>query len=936
MKHRNPENVHLMKYNPHQTAVTLFFNLRPRIKTPKSSMRKHSVSQSGFFRPRIFLALSLCSAAGFFALFSFANPTSTGPYSRPGITLKMLAANAGSTFSNSPVAVSANGRFVAFNGAFAFGCCAIGIYDRQTGITDNPAVSDGGYLSLSANGRYLAYSVNGYDNNGVEDVYVLDRQTGTNTWASVAPDGSPPTCDSPGCVFSSWYPSISADGRYVAFYSFASNLVAGDSNHTADVFVRDMVTGVTERVSVASDGTQANGLSVEPSISADGRYVAFRSFATNLVSGNTNSGTCAGSGQTNPSDVYVHDRQTGTTELVSVGMNGTQNGCSWQPSISGDGRFVAFVSAATGLIPSDSNAAWDVFVRDRQTGRTERVSVTPNGAQGSCPTQSCRCGAPSISPDGRYVAFHSFAALVSDDANGTGDIFIHDRETGSTERVSLAYPGEQVPGEPPGNANSTSGPNAANGPALSADGRITVFDSFAADLVLSDNWNNPSKSYTDVFLRDRGNAVGIGSLSASCSAKPATASGWATFSGGLLVSADDPPNDGVPVAASLGAELVGASIAYRPEQADLFVRLPVTSLLANTGAAPGILYGLKMTTGGIPYEVRATQAEGFALYNCQTSVPTCTQVTTLSGSMGTTGSVITVSVPLSALGASEGSALSGLDAYTAIGNDAAGPGPILDDVSLPPTSIPIHSVLLGIAPAGTPQANVPFITQAALTNGNFSGNLPPINAGNYDVWAKACLGSTCGAPVSVPLTVTGVCAAVPVQLNSVASVKVHGSAGTFGVDLPLTGNPGIECRSGGMNGDYTLVFSFASTLTTVGGASVTSGSGLVAISGIDSNDAHNYIINLTGVTTAQYITIGLSNVADSVGHFSNSISVSMGVLVGDVDGSGRVDSTDVFQARQQSLQFTNSSNFRMDVDESGRIDSTDIFMVRQQTLTSLP
>jgi Tol biopolymer transport system component len=904
-------------------------------------MRKHSASQSGLFRPRVFLALSLCSTAALLAMFALATPTSTGPYSRPGVTVKMLAANAGSTFSNSPVAVSADGRFVAFGGAFPFGCCVVGIYDRQTGVTDTPAVTDGGYLSLSANGRYLAYSVNAYDNNGVEDVYVLDRQTGTNTWVSVAPDGSPPTCDSSGCVFSSWYPSISADGRYVAFYSFASNLVSGDTNQTADVFVRDMVTGVTERVSVASDGTQANGLSVEPSISADGRYVAFRSFATNLVSGNTNTGTCAGSGQTNPSDVYVHDRQTGTTELVSVGMSGTQDGCSWQPSISGDGRFVAFVSAATSLIPSDNNAAWDVFVRDRQIGRTERVSVTPSGTQGSCPTASCRCGAPSITPDGRYVAFHSFAALVSDDANGTGDIFIHDRETGSTERVSLAYPGEQVPGEPPGNANSTSGPNAANGPAVSADGRITVFDSFAADLVLNDGWNNPSKSYTDVFLRDRGNAVGIGSLSASCSAKPATASGWATFSGGLLASADDPPNDGLPPAASVGAELIGASVAYRPEQADLFVRLPVTSLLANVGGAPGVLYGLKITTGGIPYEVRATQSEGFALYNCQTSVPTCTQVATLSGSMGATGSVVTVSVPLSALGVGEGSTLSGLDAYTALGSAAAGPGAMLDDVSLPSTVIPTHSVLLGIAPTGTPQSQVVIDTPATVTGGNFSGNLPPVPAGSYTVWAKACLGNTCGNAVSTPLNVTDTCAAPPMTLISVVSRKVHGSAGTFDIDLPFSSSlpvpsPGIECRAGGGTGrDHTLVFTFSNTPVS-GSASVVNGTG--SVNGSPTFSGNTMSVNLTGVDNAQQIGVTVSVTDNFGGNFTNpaGIPVYMGVLLGDVDATGRVDGNDVSAVQSHTRQSTDNTNYRYDVDTNGRIDGNDVSATQADTRTSLP
>jgi len=176
----------------------------------------------------------------------------------------------------------------------------------------------------------------------------------------------------------------------------------------------------------------------------------------------------------------------------------------------------------------------------------------------------------------------------------------------------------------------------------------------------------------------------------------------------------------------------------------------------------------------------------------------------------------------------------------------------------------------------------------------------------------------------------------PVQLNAVVSRKVHDSAGTFDVDLPLTGPHGIECRSGGNNGNHTLVFTFANTLTGVGGASVTSGTGTVGSRNIDSNDAHSYIVNLTGVTNAQYVSVTLANVIDSQGNGSNAISATMGVLLGDVNASGRVDSTDVFQVRQQTLQNANSSNFRMDVDLSGRIDSTDVFITRQQTLTGLP
>jgi hypothetical protein len=165
---------------------------------------------------------------------------------------------------------------------------------------------------------------------------------------------------------------------------------------------------------------------------------------------------------------------------------------------------------------------------------------------------------------------------------------------------------------------------------------------------------------------------------------------------------------------------------------------------------------------------------------------------------------------------------------------------------------------------------------------------------------------------------------------------IHGSAGTFDINLPLIGPRGIECRSGGVNNDYTLIFTFANTLSSVGGAGVTSGTGSVSSANIDSSDAHNYIVNLTGVTNAQVITVSLANVSDSAGNFSGALSASMGVLLGDTNGSGRVDAADVSSVRQQTLQLVTSSNFREDVNTSGRIDAADVSLVRQQTLTSLP
>src|SRR5439155_1444704 len=224
---------------------------------------------------------------------------------------------------------------------------------------------------------------------------------------TVASDGTQGNSDS-------FAPSISADGCFVAFASFASNLVSGDTNGAPDVFVHDRLTGATERVSVASDGTQAQGNDRQsaPSISADGRFVAFDSFASSLVSGDT----------TGLLDVFVHDRLTGATVRVTLASDNTQgNDSSEAASISADGRFVAFASFASNLVSNDTNATVDSFVHDRLTGATRRVSVGSDGIQGNGGSLE----KPSISADGRFVAFASFASnLVSSDTNGAQDVFV--------------------------------------------------------------------------------------------------------------------------------------------------------------------------------------------------------------------------------------------------------------------------------------------------------------------------------------------------------------------------------------------------------------------------------------------------------------------------------------------------------------------------------
>ena len=320
--------------------------------------------------------------------------------------------------------------------------------------------------SLSSDGRYVAFSsaasnlVPG-DTNGTKDVFVHDRQTGTTERVSVASGGAEGNSDSD-------RPSISADGRYVAFFSVASNLVPGDTNSAWDIFVHDRQTGATERVSMATGGAEGNGWSQNSSLSADGRYVAFVSAASNLVPEDTNG----------KPDAFVHDRQTGATERVSVATGGAEgNSDSDRPSISADGRYVAFFSVASNLVPGDTNSAWDIFVHDRQTGATERVSMATGGAEGNNGSAY-----PSISADGRYVAFESTASnLVSGDTNGSVDIFVHDRQTGATNRASTASDGTQ------GNGSSYY-------PSLSADGSSIAFPSVASNLVPGD-----TNGFFDIF-----------------------------------------------------------------------------------------------------------------------------------------------------------------------------------------------------------------------------------------------------------------------------------------------------------------------------------------------------------------------------------------------------------------------------------------------------
>ena len=265
--------------------------------------------------------------------------------------------------------------------------------------------------------------------------------------------------------------AISWDGRYVAFESRATNLVANDTNGDFDIFVHDGQTGTTDRVSISTGGVEGNGDSLDPQISSNGRYVVFDSAASNLVSGDGNGAY----------DVFLRDLKGGTTERVSLDSTGKEgNDASRHPAVSMGGRYVAFVSSATNLVTGDTNGLADVFVRDRQAGTTERVSVDSSGKQTDGASTTC-----AISSDGRFVAFDSAATnLVSGDTNGYYDVFVRDRAVGATARASVDSSGGQ-------------GDDASKYPAICGDGHVVVFSSLATNLVPND-----SNARYDVFTRD--------------------------------------------------------------------------------------------------------------------------------------------------------------------------------------------------------------------------------------------------------------------------------------------------------------------------------------------------------------------------------------------------------------------------------------------------
>ncbi len=401
---------------------------------------------------------------------------------------------------------------------------------------------------ISADGRFVAFRslatnlVAGGDTNGFSDIFRRDLQSGQTIRVSVVNVLLGTETDG-----NSNNPSISADGNLVAFTSHAANLVPGDGNVASDVFVRNIAAGTTTRVSVANDGAEGDSGSDSSAISALGNIIAFRSDATNLVpEGDTNVA----------SDVFVRNiLGTPTTTRASVATGGAQgNGGSGsnQVAVSANGNVVGFTSVASNLILNDTNGvSSDVFVRNLGTSTTTLISQTTLGLQGFNSSWSC-----ALSSDGMIVAFVSNNGMVNGDTNNAADVFVRDIITGTTTRISVASGANGTAG----NLGSGVSPDGTGGIDISSDGRYVVFRSKATNLIKVDKNN-----FEDVFLRDR---------QANKTTLVSVAFGVTTPANGLSVGPSMSADGRYVMFCSYASNLLAAGVDNNGWQ-DVFVRGPL-------------------------------------------------------------------------------------------------------------------------------------------------------------------------------------------------------------------------------------------------------------------------------------------------------------------------------------------------------------------------
>jgi len=520
--------------------------------------------------------------------------------------------------------------------------------------------SGGWNPTISASGRYVAFEST-YDNlvagdtNAFPDVFVRDMVANVTTRVSVASKGAQSNSRSANAM-------ISADGRTVVFASNATNLDPRTCDVDAEsqamcgtpvgpvlranqwIFTRDLTLGKTTMVSVTSTGHLPDGSSDFPSVSSTGRYIAYESTSDNLAKNDRNNQCLAELGAGSPScdDVFLYDRLTHRTELISANLDGdSANGGSDTPGstpiISTDGRYVAFQSGAAGLVPNSHS--YGVYLRDRKTHRTNKVSVFSDGQE-----MQAGDGYFALTPNGRFVVMDTAEPLTACAPTPNlvtrydvydGSFETEDRTDSSGRDAGCAY-------------------YHSYDPAITPDGRYVAFMSAGATLVRGD-----SNGKTDVFVRDRGVVTGVGGLAGN---GPVTVTG----------------------APAAGSDLIGAELRYRPQRHDLFVRLQVARMPLFAVASPSVVYALDFTAGAHRYELRAAKtgptSASFGLFE-RTAAGWVFRAA-LTGGYGTTGQEVVAAVPIRALSTSPTVTVSRVTAASGIGSYATGVATVSDTIRL--------------------------------------------------------------------------------------------------------------------------------------------------------------------------------------------------------------------------------------------------------------
>ncbi|MGH2754149.1 MAG: hypothetical protein ACRDLB_06910 [Actinomycetota bacterium] len=623
-------------------------------------------------------------------------------------------------------------------------------------------------VSMSDNGRYVAFSsesgdLDSRDVNGglLSDIFLRDRKTRRTEIVSLSSSGSAPTppVELPlvGCLEWSLNPSVSSNGRFVAFASKDPTFAPQDVDELLmDVFVRDRKKGRTELVSAARDvgGADSHSGLDDVMISANGRYVAFESYATTLTDDEVASPTCVATPFLCPlPQVYLYDRSTKMTSLVSRSTEGAAaNARARLMSISDDGRYVVFDSAADNLSPNDRNVCVDLapscddaFVHDLKKGTTELVSISREGRAGDRASGqfSFEVRGQKITPDGRFVVFQSGATdLVPAGSNtfGSAGVFMRDRTTGRTERISVTSEGipfvnggghtsisdrgRYVSFEAmwTGSAQSTDEPYAQQcqgtflhdrrtgqtdlvrlevcgdysyyengaswGATMSGDASFVAFATPEQEIPedQDDTW--------DVYVRDL-RAMGLGAdVDGSSPTRSLRGDDVDLLPDGLARIRDPHGDVAVP---GVGGEIIAATVAHRPSLSDIFVRIDLDRLPGLKAAGlggplignPFVIYGITFGSKGVSYEVRIARTprlavEGadpaFGLFRCLRDA--CTKIASLKGGYGTVGEAVVAAVPLDAMSFEAGETIEDLEAFSAIGTYTTGAVRVLDRARL--------------------------------------------------------------------------------------------------------------------------------------------------------------------------------------------------------------------------------------------------------------